>query len=168
MLVCSVIISMLRGLVREVLSLASWVVALVVANAYGETLAHDVAADADSGRVDKIADCGFIALFIGTRLLMGLPGDQSNVQKWWRRAASSLIDPQLGRQCSACARGAVIVLAVSHPAVQYDVDSAAAVLERCEVESAGGTARGDRSALFAGASSRSMSISEPLILNFFV
>ena len=35
---CSVVISMLRGLVRELLSLASWVIAFVVANAYGEAL----------------------------------------------------------------------------------------------------------------------------------
>ena len=38
-LVCSVVISTLRGLVKEVLSLASWIIALVVANAYGEALA---------------------------------------------------------------------------------------------------------------------------------
>ena len=38
-MVASVIISMMRGLVKEVLSLAGWVVAFVVANAYAAALA---------------------------------------------------------------------------------------------------------------------------------
>jgi len=68
-LVCSVVISTLRGLVKEVLSLASWIIALVVANAYGEALAKMLpeAIPGDSTRLIV----GFIALFLGTRLLMG-------------------------------------------------------------------------------------------------
>ncbi|OWP20506.1 colicin V production protein, partial [Microbacterium sp. AISO3] len=38
-LVSSVIISTLRGLVKEILSLLGWIVAFVVANAYGAQLA---------------------------------------------------------------------------------------------------------------------------------
>ncbi|MDB5776468.1 MAG: colicin production family protein, partial [Herbaspirillum sp.] len=38
-LVCSVIISTMRGLVKEILSLASWIVSLFVANLYGAKLA---------------------------------------------------------------------------------------------------------------------------------
>ena len=38
-LVTSVLISMMRGLVKEILSLVSWIVAFVIANAYGATLA---------------------------------------------------------------------------------------------------------------------------------
>lgn len=34
-LVTSVLISMMRGLVKEILSLVSWIVAFVIANAYG-------------------------------------------------------------------------------------------------------------------------------------
>jgi len=38
-LLCSIIISVVRGLVKEILSLLSWLVAFVLANAYGETMA---------------------------------------------------------------------------------------------------------------------------------
>ncbi|HBF52001.1 MAG TPA: colicin V production protein, partial [Massilia sp.] len=38
-LISSVIISTMRGLVKEILSLLGWVVAFVVANAYGAQLA---------------------------------------------------------------------------------------------------------------------------------
>lgn len=78
----SVIISMVRGLVKEVLSLAGWVVAFVVANAYAAQLAAllpDIlpgvlpdsgAASGEGGVLQLIL--AFIALFIGTRILMGL------------------------------------------------------------------------------------------------
>lgn len=74
----SVIISMVRGLVKEVLSLAGWVVAFVVANAYAAPLAAllpevmpaSLAAIGEGGVLQLIL--AFIALFIGTRILMGL------------------------------------------------------------------------------------------------
>lgn len=67
-LVCSVVISTLRGLVKEILSLLSWVVSFVVANAYGEDLAT-MLPDMVPGNVTRLI-VAFIALFIGVRLLM--------------------------------------------------------------------------------------------------
>lgn len=69
-LVASVIISTMRGVVREVLSLVSWVAAFVVANLYGEILAQWLPA-AVPGALTRLI-IAFVALFIGTRLLMGL------------------------------------------------------------------------------------------------
>lgn len=69
-LVCSVVISTLRGLVKEILSLLSWIVSFVVANAYGEDLAA-LLPDMVPGNVTRLI-VAFIALFIGVRLLMML------------------------------------------------------------------------------------------------
>jgi len=106
-LICSVVISMLRGLVREVLSLASWVIALVVANAYGEVLAT-MLPDVIPGESTKLI-VGFIALFIGTRLLMALLSKA--VQEMVKASGLSLVDRSLGA-VFGLARGMVIVLAV--------------------------------------------------------
>lgn len=69
-LAASVIISMMRGLVKEVLSLAGWVVAFVVANAYAAALAQ-MLPPVVPGEVLRLI-LAFIALFIGVRILMGL------------------------------------------------------------------------------------------------
>jgi membrane protein required for colicin V production len=69
-LVSSVVVSLMRGLIREVLSLASWVVAFVVANAYGAELAKMLPAAVPGEVVRTIV--GFVALFIGVRIVMGL------------------------------------------------------------------------------------------------
>lgn len=69
-MVTSVIIGMLRGLVKEVLSLAGWVVAFVVANAYAAALAV-MLPEVVPGAVLRLI-LAFIALFIGVRILMGL------------------------------------------------------------------------------------------------
>ena len=69
-LLASVVISATRGLVREVLSLASWVAAFMVANLYGETLAQWLPAIVPGALTRLII--AFVVLFIGTRLLMGL------------------------------------------------------------------------------------------------
>lgn len=69
-LVASVIISTTRGVVREVLSLASWVAAFFVANLYGETLAQWLP-NIVPGALTRLI-IAFVVLFIGTRLLMGL------------------------------------------------------------------------------------------------
>jgi membrane protein required for colicin V production len=69
-LVCSVLISTLRGLMREVLSLAGWVVAFVVANAYSGALAPLIRNVVPGATTRLIV--AFIALFIGVRILVGL------------------------------------------------------------------------------------------------
>lgn len=69
-LASSMLIGIMRGLVKEVLSLLGWIVALVVANAYGGALAELLPA-AIPGQVTRLI-IAFIALFIGVRLLMML------------------------------------------------------------------------------------------------
>ena len=69
-LVASIVISTMRGLIREILSLLGWVVAFVVANAYGATLAPMLPSVIPGAAVRLMV--AFVALFIGVRLLMGL------------------------------------------------------------------------------------------------
>ncbi len=66
-LACSMLIGIMRGLVKEVLSLLGWILALVVANAYGSTLA-ELLPEAIPGQVTRLI-VAFVALFIGVRLL---------------------------------------------------------------------------------------------------
>ena len=106
-LICSVVISTLRGLVREVLSLASWIIALVVANAYGEVLAK-MLPEAIPGESTRLI-VAFIALFIGTRLLMALLSRA--VEELVKASGLSLVDRGLGG-LFGLARGMVIVLAL--------------------------------------------------------
>lgn len=67
---CSVLLGTLRGLIKEVLSLASWLLSCVVANTYGAGLAALLPA-AVPGQAIRLM-LAFVVLFIGTRLLMGL------------------------------------------------------------------------------------------------
>jgi membrane protein required for colicin V production len=66
--ITSIIISTMRGLLKEILSLASWIVAFLVANAYGVKLAEFIPLEEQSLRMVS----AFVALLLGTRLLMGL------------------------------------------------------------------------------------------------
>ncbi|NHZ88563.1 CvpA family protein [Massilia sp. CCM 8733] len=68
-LVSSGVIGTLRGLVKEILSLISWVVAFVVANAYGAQLAPMLSMI--PGETVRLM-VAFVALFLGTRIVMGL------------------------------------------------------------------------------------------------
>jgi membrane protein required for colicin V production len=69
-LIASVVISTMRGLVKEMLSLLGWIVAFVVANAWGESLAG-LLPEAIPGHATRLI-VAFLALFIGVRLLMML------------------------------------------------------------------------------------------------
>ena len=69
-LISSVIISTLRGLVKEILSLLGWVVAFVVANMYGAKLAP-MLPDLVPGETTRLI-AAFVILFLGVRVLMGL------------------------------------------------------------------------------------------------
>lgn len=69
-LIASVVISTLRGLVKEILSLVGWVAAFVVANAFGAKLAPMLPSVFPGETVRLIV--AFIALFLGVRMLMGL------------------------------------------------------------------------------------------------
>jgi membrane protein required for colicin V production len=69
-LLASVVISTMRGLIKEILSLVSWVVAFVLANAYGATLAPMLPSMIPGESVRLMV--AFVALFLGARILMGL------------------------------------------------------------------------------------------------
>ncbi len=69
-LLASVVISTLRGLVREVLSLFAWLAAFVVANRYGAEMAALLPDALPAGTVRLVA--GFAILFVGMLLLSSL------------------------------------------------------------------------------------------------
>jgi len=69
-LISSVVISTMRGLVKEILSLVGWIAAFVVANAFGAKLAPMLPSVIPGETVKLIV--AFIALFLGVRVLMGL------------------------------------------------------------------------------------------------
>jgi membrane protein required for colicin V production len=106
-LICSVVISTLRGLVKEVLSLLGWIVAFVVANAYSETLAT-LLPDMIPGNVTRLI-VAFIALFIGVRLLTMLL--TMAMDEFIKASGLTMADRGLG-SLFGVARGLVIVLAV--------------------------------------------------------
>jgi len=106
-LISSVIISTLRGLVKEILSLLGWIVAFIVANAYGAQVAPmlPAAIPGDAGRLIV----AYIALFLGVRILMGLAS--MAIGALVTASGLSLADRGLGG-VFGLARGIVIVLAV--------------------------------------------------------
>jgi membrane protein required for colicin V production len=69
-LISSVVISTMRGLVKEILSLVGWVAAFIVANAFGAKLAPMLPSVIPGEALRLIV--AFIALFLGVRVLMGL------------------------------------------------------------------------------------------------
>lgn len=105
-LVSSVVISTLRGLVKEILSLLGWVVAFVVANAYGAQLAP-LLPEVIPGATARLI-VAFVALFLGVRILMGLLS--LAIGALVEATGLSLADRGLGG-LFGLARGIVIVLA---------------------------------------------------------
>ena len=105
-LIASVVISTLRGLVKEILSLLGWIVAFVVANAYGAQLAP-LLPDVIPGDTARLI-VAFIALFLGVRILMGLLS--LAIGALVEATGLSLADRGLGG-LFGLARGIVIVLA---------------------------------------------------------
>ena len=105
-LVSSVVISTLRGLVKEILSLLGWIVAFVVANAYGAKLAP-MLPDLLPGETARLI-LAFIVLFLGVRILMGLLS--LAIGALVEASGLGLADRGLGG-LFGLARGIVIVLA---------------------------------------------------------
>lgn len=103
---CSVVISTMRGLVKEILSLVGWIAAFMLANAYGETLAG-MLPEAIPGPLARLI-VAFLALFIGVRLLMMLLA--MAVEAIIKAAGLTLADRGLGG-LFGLARGLVIVMA---------------------------------------------------------
>lgn len=105
-LICSVVISTLRGLVKEILSLLSWIVSFVVANAYSDSLAQ-LLPDMVPGSIMRLI-VAFIALFIGVRLLMMLLSKA--IDALVKASGLTLADRGLGG-LFGLGRGLVLVLA---------------------------------------------------------
>ena len=105
-LVSSVVISTMRGLVKEILSLLGWVVAFVVANAYGARLAPLLPSMIPGEAVRLMV--AFAALFLGARILMGLVTLAFDAVV--KASGLSLADRGLGG-LFGLGRGIVIVLA---------------------------------------------------------
>lgn len=105
-LICSIVISTMRGLVKEMLSLVSWIVAFVVANAFSATLAGYLP-DLFPGQMLRLI-VAFLALFIGVRLLMSLL--MMAVDAVLKASGLKLADRGLGG-LFGLARGCVLVLA---------------------------------------------------------
>lgn len=105
-LVCSVVIGLFRGLVKEVLSLLSWVIAFVVANAYSETFATLLPEAVPGATIRLIV--AFLVLFIGVRLLMMLLS--MALEAVVTASGLTAVDRALGAMFGV-ARGALIVLA---------------------------------------------------------
>jgi membrane protein required for colicin V production len=105
-LASSIVISTMRGLVKEILSLLGWVVAFVVANAYGAKLAPMLPSMIPGEAVRLMV--AFVALFLGVRILMGLLS--LAIGAIVTATGLSLADRGLGG-LFGLARGIVIVLA---------------------------------------------------------
>lgn len=105
-LIASIVISTLRGLVKEILSLVSWIVAFVVANMFGARLAPMLPSMIPGESLRLIL--AFVALFIGVRLLMALL--MMAVDAVIKASGLSLADRGLGG-LFGLARGIIFVLA---------------------------------------------------------
>jgi membrane protein required for colicin V production len=101
----SVVISAARGLVREVLSLAAWFIAFIVANQW----ATDVAAmlpDSISGAMLRLL-VAFVALLVGTLILGGIVN--WGINRMIQTAGLQFADRGMGG-LFGLARGVLIVL----------------------------------------------------------
>lgn len=117
-LVISLLIGFGRGLVREVISLAGWVLAILVARWYNEPLAAWLAAWVETPSVRLVMAYG--SLFLGTLLACSLIAHALSLMV--RAGGLSLSDRLLGGVFGAV-RGAVIVLValmLMAPFVQND------------------------------------------------
>ncbi|MES2125831.1 MAG: CvpA family protein [Pseudomonadota bacterium] len=105
-LAASVVIGLMRGLVKEVLALVGWVVAFVIANAYAAEFSN-LMLDLITSDVLRMV-VSFVALFIGVRVLIGLA--TLMIELLLKASGLGLIDRGLGA-VFGLARGALMVVA---------------------------------------------------------
>lgn len=105
-LICSIVVSTMRGLVKEILSLLGWIAALVVANAYGDSLAG-LLPEAVPGHVTRLI-VAFVGLFVGVKILTSLLA--MALDALVKAGGFSVADRGLGG-LFGLARGLVIVMA---------------------------------------------------------
>ena len=103
---CSVLVGTLRGLVREVVSLLSWIAALLIASAWCDSLVALLPEVIPGNTVRLVV--AFIALFIGVKLLAMLLG--MTLEALLVASGMVVVDRGLG-SLFGLARGAVMVLA---------------------------------------------------------
>lgn len=101
----SMLLSVIRGFVREVLALLAWVVALVAANLYSGTLAAVMPQEIPGEQLRFAA--GFVAAFFGVLLVMSLIA--IGASRLVRSAGLGVEDRVLGAVFGAV-RGALVVL----------------------------------------------------------
>ncbi len=106
-LICSVVISTMRGLAREVISLAGWLAAFVLANAFAAQFAVLLPTLIPGSTLRLIA--AFVLLFIGVRLLAWLLG--SAIEAMIEAGGLKPADRVLGSVFGA-ARGALLIVTV--------------------------------------------------------
>ena len=104
-LVASIVVSVFRGLVREVLSLVAWLAAFFVANRYAADMAALLPAAVPAGTLRLVI--GFVLLFIGTLLLASLVN--AAIAHIISAAGLKVVDRGLGG-LFGLARGVVIVM----------------------------------------------------------
>jgi membrane protein required for colicin V production len=104
-LVASIVISVLRGLVKEILSLLVWLAAFVVANRYGAAMATLLPDAVPAGTMRLVV--GFAILFIGTMLLGSLVN--LAIAHIIRASGLQIVDRGLGG-VFGLARGVLIVM----------------------------------------------------------
>lgn len=101
----SILLSVIRGLVREILALLAWVAAFVAANLFGGTLAELLPAAIPTMELRLLA--GFVSIFFVVLLLMGLLA--IILSKLVKSAGLSVEDRILG-SVFGLMRGAMIVM----------------------------------------------------------
>lgn len=107
LLIGSMLVSLTRGLVREMISLVSWIVAFYVALHYGDVLAPWLP-QAISGEVLRVI-VAFVVLFIGTRIVMVLLAKLASLVV--QASGLTFMDRLLGA-LFGLAKGALIALAL--------------------------------------------------------
>jgi membrane protein required for colicin V production len=101
----SVIVSVMRGLAREVLALAGWVLAFVVANALSGAVAGSFSSVISDGSVRALT--AFVAVFVVTLIAVSLVA--LGVSRLLKGAGLGLEDRLLG-SVFGLARGVLIVM----------------------------------------------------------
>lgn len=104
----SVLLSVLRGLVRELLSLAGWVIAFVVARLFGGDLAALMPEEIPGDELRWLA--GFVTLFLAVLLAMSLVAVA--VSQLVKSAGLSVEDRVLGA-LFGLARGVAVVIVLA-------------------------------------------------------
>ena len=143
LLIGSMLISLTRGLVREVISLASWIVAFYVAINYGEMLAPWLSADFQRNGENHSRFCRVV------------PGDENchdvSCQTGQSGIAGDGIDfhgsfaggiVRTGKRCAHCTG--------TGSGMWHDENTAAAFLAKCDVFAGGRIGGKDDHAVFAG------------------